>query len=143
MTPALATDTPFMFISSRGRRSTIWVSWMSDTMTSPETCLSPCQLSANLSRAASASSTAMPTLWREPFIPGFPTISLRRAFVWTPAPMSIIGAKCSVSNPRFISFDKSRFIVTKSNSVLKNCDTQYQSLPATVTCLMSAKKGTS
>ncbi|TNN38617.1 hypothetical protein EYF80_051228 [Liparis tanakae] len=62
--PALATDTPLTFMSSRGRSNTTCVRCISDTMTSPDTCLSPRQRSATPRRAASAASTAIPTLCR-------------------------------------------------------------------------------
>lgn len=71
--PALATDTPLMFISSLGRSSTTCVWSTSDTMTSPDTCLSPRQASATPSRVARAPSTAMPTLCLVASIPGLPS----------------------------------------------------------------------
>lgn len=70
--PALATDTPLMFIRSLGRSSTTPLC-SSGTMTSPDTCLSTRQRSATLRRAASALSTAMPTLCLVPSIPGLPS----------------------------------------------------------------------
>lgn len=71
--PAFATLTPLTFISNLGRSRTTWMSWCSVIMTSPDTCRSDLQLSGASRCSANLVRTAIPTLCREPFMPGFPS----------------------------------------------------------------------
>ncbi|KAL0192730.1 hypothetical protein M9458_011026, partial [Cirrhinus mrigala] len=57
-------------MSNLGRRRTNWISSKCVTMTSPDTCRSDLQLSGVPKRSANVVSTAIPTLCREPFMPG-------------------------------------------------------------------------